>query len=831
MSFKHCKTEESVKSAFRDTFFSKYCYSPSKIDVVIRPPNDSPLHHQVTTLWAESKLKTSVELDKALVQLFLTIGKEGANADYTPPPYIAAFNPVKIVFLPYDCIADLFLESAHINFSCTPSDYESEAFKEAHRRLAPIISKNKITYEFDAHEEELQKFIKDNILKQQTGKQMEITKNNLIAVCSRWRKEVMPTINVSWDKIRKQSKYAFVESDMFMADLLSSDNKTIIPELKVKLESSHYIQKEKAEDALTDFYVQEIGFTDGMKAHNEFWKRYKRPPEDEMVKWVMARKDLLQPQTVRERKGSFFTPQIWVQKSQEALVEVLGEEWQNEYYIWDCCAGTGNMEVGLINKNNIFASTIDEGDVAIMHELFHTSSKDDARLFADHVFQFDFLNDPFFDETDDYGNVKTSKLPPALQDILRDPEKRKKLVIYINPPYVEAANKQTVIGTGNNKTNVAVQTVIYKECKDQIGVAGRELSAQFIYRIYKEIRGCILADFSKLKGLQGPNFEKFRNFFQAKLKSLFIVPADTFDNVKGKFPIGFFIWDTKTEEAFSSVVADVYNADEEWICKKEISKAETTINDWLISTRKRQGETKIAFMSVKGADFQTVNYNFIINDKKLLPHPRGSWITDKNLIESSIYLAVRHCIEATWLNDRDQFLYPNDGWKTDREFQTDCLAFTLFNGQNNIMSGYGVNHWIPFTEDQVGSSQSFDSRFMSDFIAGKIKHDGDNDFFKDGNDYIPREKIVFSPEAQAVMDAGLEIWRYYFQAKNHLATFNRNASFYDIRKVFQGENAQGKMNPISDDGFYNDLHKTLRKAQKKLASKIARKVYEYEFLK
>jgi hypothetical protein len=53
-------------------------------------------------------------------------------------------------------------------------------------------------------------------------------------------------------------------------------------------------------------------------------------------------------------------------------------------------------------------------------------------LLENHVFQFDFLNDDF------------SKLPQSLQDIINDEEKRKKLIIYINPPYAEAATSKTV---------------------------------------------------------------------------------------------------------------------------------------------------------------------------------------------------------------------------------------------------------------------------------------------------------------------------------------------------------------------------------------------------
>lgn len=45
---------------------------------------------------------------------------------------------------------------------------------------------------------------------------------------------------------------------------------------------------------------------------------------------------------------------------------------------------------------------------------------------------------------------------------------------------------------------------------------------------------------------------------------------------------------------------------------------------------------------------------------------------------------MRQAIQATWLNDRDQFLYPNDKWQKDEEFQSDCLAFALFHNQNRI---------------------------------------------------------------------------------------------------------------------------------------------------
>ena len=43
-------------------------------------------------------------------------------------------------------------------------------------------------------------------------------------------------------------------------------------------------------------------------------------------------------------------------------------------------------------------------------------------------------------------------------------------------------------------------------------------------------------------------------------------------------------------------------------------------------------------------------------------------VTQKNLISICIFYTIRHCIEHTWINHNDQFLFPNEGWKTDSEF-------------------------------------------------------------------------------------------------------------------------------------------------------------------
>ena len=527
---------------------------------------------------------------------------------------------------------------------------------------------------------------------------------------------------------------------------------------------------------------------------------------------------MLVPQDIRERKGAFFTPRIWVELSQKYLTDYLGENWQDDYFIWDCAAGTGNLLAGLTNKFNIYASTLDQADVNVMHERIDNGTN----LLHNHVIQFDFLNDDF------------TKLPQSLQDIINDEEKRKKLVIYINPPYAEATTTKTVKGTGENKIGVTTNFSIKDKLNPIIGNATNELFALFMARIYQEIQGCILGQFSTLKFVNGSNFKKFKEFFLAEYASGFVVPAETFDNVKGKFPIGFTIWNTSIKSKIDIISTAIYDKKENYSgTKKFYGELPEIINKWIV--KNRNNFEGVGYLTTRGNDFQNNNFIQIINHKNLVKSDRGVTIIKNNFIVVSIYLSVRHCFEATWLNDRDQFLYPNDNWKSDVEFQNDCLTFILFHSQNKITSCEGINHWIPFTEQEVDAQNRFESHFMTDFIAGKIQIKNETNLFTELAP-SPLEKVgmrKFSAEATAVFDAGRALWKYYHkiasQARND--GYNVNASFYDIRAYFQGRNDKGRMNSKSEDATYMELIGELRNQLNFLADKIKPKVYEYEFLK
>jgi hypothetical protein len=813
--------EEELKNKIATDYFWLYDCTRiiGNVDFCVAMLQSQPatLFEQESLMWAEAK-KGSSDIHTSLVQLILTIGKARTFDKYLPPAFLGAFDAEKIAFIPYNNIQEVFYLN-DFNWNVAPSNHDTKEFKLIYSKVKDILDSKTLLFFFGKDDKELHRFIKLNFVVGKFGvTKIKIDKNNFIAIYNKWLREVKPTIAVNWDIAKKSG---IIDGDFYLADLLSQDNKTLKEKLFVLLNNNKYELDRKIDEAGI-FSSKTVTYTDKQVAHTQFWNKYERPPKEEYWDYIVERRDLLVPQDIRERKGSFFTPQIWVELSQRYLAEVLGENWQDEYYIWDCAAGTGNLLAGLINKYNIWASTLDQQDVEVMRDRIANG----ANLLEEHVFQFDFLNDEFLPKS------KGGKMPDDLYKIINDENKRKKLVIYINPPYAEATTARTVTGTGKNKSGVAKIHKANQHFKDKIGSATNEVFALFMAQVYEKISGCLLAQFSKLKFIQGTNFQQFKEFFRVKFLGGFVVPADTFDNVKGNFPIGFTIWNTAQKELITEIVCDVYGKKSELLGKKSFyGNLNETINKWIIAYNYKNGKP-IGFMGICGPDFQ--NNKFLhISSEKGTRHVSYYEFSYHNLVEGCIYFAVRHCIEATWLNDRDQFLYPNDSWQTDSEFQNDCLAFTLFHGQNRITSKEGTNHWIPFSEQEVNARQKFESNFMSNFIKAKLKINGNGNLFD--NQTTRDTPLVFSAEATAVFEAGRELWKYYHSQEFPVYLggngYNVNASLYDIKEYFQGRDKKGKMNNKSKDETYNQLIAILREKINILAQKIEPKVYLYGFLR
>ena len=176
---------------------------------------------------------------------------------------------------------------------------------------------------------------------------------------------------------------------------------------------------------------------------------------------------------------------------------------------------------------------------------------------------------------------------------------------------------------------------------------------------------------------------------------------------------------------------------------------------------------------------------------------------------------MRRLIKPTWINDRDQFLQPTA--PLSEEFKSDCLLWMLFNGSNLTASADDlewngqkwsiVNHFIPFTEAAVGAPDRFESDFMVRYLADK----------------------TLSPQAQAVLDAGQELWRAYFtetapHAVREEYKINRaDVGWYQIRNTLKKRNTAGDSAPVSFTAF--------EAAYRTLTDKLVPQVYTLGFLR
>jgi 16S rRNA G966 N2-methylase RsmD len=817
--YKHIKNEHQLRSLVFDDYFKSKDVSweleIEKIDFIITEKKSrkskeggADKHY----LWAETKSSVTDDFDM-LTQLILTIKKPYDKNEYIIPNYVGCFDTEKIIFVPTKLFLGIFKDS-DVNWNIPPNDIKNEYFKKLKRKVIYELGQNKKEVKifiFGVSDEEIKDFIKNNVIQGNTENKFEITDNNFDRVYLKWLEKVKPSLAVNWDEEKKNGLY---DSHFFLADLLSIENFRIIEKLFIILQNDRYkltkVMKKSNALITDDIYY----FKDKQKAYFEFWSIYKRPPLPQFWENILLRQDLLVPQDIRERKGSFFTPQIWVELSQKYLGDVLGNNWQDKYYIWDCCAGTGNLLVGINRKiENAFASTIDEADVKVMYDRIENG----AKLLKKNVFKFDFLNDDF------------KKLPKDLREIIEDSKKRKKLIVYINPPYAETGSKKKIKNTGEHKKGLFDNNKIYEESKLLIGSSARQYYNLFFYRIINEIKGCKLATFSTLNVFTGKNMEKMKIMWKGIYKKGFIVPANTFDNVKGDFPIGFHIWDFDDGKKFpNNLKFDIYDDKGHYIKKKTVKCNNEVINKWLKTIYDKENE-RIGSISIRASSIDKNSLTFITVEpyESDLEESHFAYITKNNLIDMCVYFTIRSVIINNWINNKDQYNVPNNVYKTDTEFLHNCFIYTMFDPKNNIKQKDGTNHWIPFTEKEVGIDKKFESHFMSDFIAGKIEIENvkKDEFQFDDNVNKRKGKMIFSTEAKDVYNAGLKLWKYY-HSKSRI---NINASLYDIRAYFQEFN-NGKMNNKSNDEEYNTLIAGLREKMKILAKTIEPKIYEYGFL-
>jgi hypothetical protein len=655
----------------------------------------------------------------------------------------------------------------------------SAADKALAAQIAPNIEPHFVLYPINGYEAEFIKATKD-VIRQGRIIRTPITPDNLRQVFDKWVMMVGVELGV-----KRQADYAV----LFFADIMHDGHNEAMRRLPARLLFS---------GGLPVFIIGNEQYElASARGYRNFWNIYHRPPEEKHRHYLLERRDSLLPMDEQKFKGAFYTPFHIVDKAYDQLAATLGADWQDRYIVWDNCAGVGNLEAKHSNLRNVFMSTLDQEDVTIM--------RGNPAFAGAEIFQYDYLND----DVTDFGEIDyalTNKVPMALRQAIADAkagkEGAKPILVLINPPYAEAMNVDNTKDAGTNanmKTGVAkTQVGAYIT---GLGYAARELFTQFVQRVKSEMPTSTLAMFSTLKYVNAPNFSDFRARWTAQYLDGFVVHSKAFDGLKGDFPIGFLIWDLSKAVPSNIVQTIALNRAGEPVAQKVFYRGlpRPPLAGWIVRPRSnttpalplknalipttstkdvrgdRWANDAIGSMIVFGNDLQHAAQTALLSSG--YGNAGAFFVTGANLEKAAIVFSVRRLIKPTWLNDRDQFLQPSEPL-TDT-FKSDCLIWMLFNGSNLTAGADGlrwndrdwslVNHFIPFTEVEVGAKARFESDFLVRYMAG----------------------IAISPEAQAVLDEGRKLWTRFHaidfphKIREELKLNRADAGWYQIRKALE----------------------------------------------
>jgi hypothetical protein len=201
------------------------------------------------------------------------------------------------------------------------------------------------------------------------------------------------------------------------------------------------------------------------------------------------------------------------------------------------------------------------------------------------------------------------------------------------------------------------------------------------------------------------------------------------------------------------------------------------LNDW-INCFNRTQEPNIGVLYYQETNKNNSNIAFIDNPRTYFNDRDKLFINENNLFEASIYFTICQIIEPDYLNGGDSILFFNNNYKNDTIFKYNCLVYTFFHKENKASAFHGVNHWIPFTPQEIGVTGNFKSDFMSNFIKGKI-------FSKEASDLLGIGKKIFIYHHSGKVG---ETWIYHhskrvdnsFSPKDRSQIRLIDTSFYDI---------------------------------------------------
>ena len=562
---------------------------------------------------------------------------------------------------------------------------------------------------------------------------------------------------------------------------------------------------------------------DGFNSFFSYFQRTYTPQEKNKFAEIA---DRLIEDTNRRNSGDFWTPTPWVDYAHKMITEQLGDNWKDEYVVWDNCCGSKNLTRDYRFKE-LYCSTLFESELEIGKRYNQEATS----------FQFDFL----IDELD--------KLPKGLIEAF---EQNKKIVFLLNPPYAQ--------NTGNGFTKTTNTDVCYtmiKEYmnKDNMGKTTENLYTQFLYRIMQitqkyNCNNLYIGLFSPTAFLCGPGFKPFRQKFVNNY--IFIdgiqFQASHFADVADSWGISFSIWKSGyngEKHIFNYKLADIQNGEVVIIDNKNLYNADNLItgSDWENSLKINNTveiigcKSALSFNSIK--KWNTHSIGWFLNQSNNCDtngtyvglfscaySQRGHSIIPENYYKVVSLFSARKLIEKNWINSKDEYLAPNEEHPLFNEFVNDSIVYSLFHSSSNQSSLRQIEYHDKLWD--IKNEFFWMSKSDIEELANEYNLDAMYNDARTSNErfvYNKFQSITLSPEAQAVLDKASELVCKSFK----------------YRELFSEEHPEYQLDKCWDAGWYQikallkeymkDDLKEFQTLYKALADKMRPQVYELGFLK
>ena len=422
-----------------------------------------------------------------------------------------------------------------------------------------------------------------------------------------------------------------------------------------------------------------------------FFDQYAREytPQERMNFTAIA--DRLLEDTTRRRQGAFFTPTKFVDFAHRMIEKELGENWRDEYVVYDCCCGSLNLTRDYRFKE-LYCSTLDKGELELGSRYNPEATK----------WQMDFLNDG--DECFDKGLIKAF-------------EQNKPIVFFINPPYGRNG--------GDGKLSGTSESVCFTEVRKQMNALkmnADNIQHQFMFRIAKLVEkyhldNAYFALFSNPVWMTGQRQRNLLNYFTSvfSLEDAYLFQASHFADVSDAWGISLTLWKAQKGNALLNEypfklldVLDDGNVDVIGSHTLYNTQGKITGSDWVDECLKK----------VKTYDYPNLSSGIVVSEKVT----KGKWcdnalgymfnhcnsvyknaqevlllssafssgmgvqLVKENFTRCTALFTARKLIENTWVNHADEYLAPNENHPDYKRFEADSIVYSLFENKSNQTS-------------------------------------------------------------------------------------------------------------------------------------------------